>query len=208
MDELKLKHLLSRRFAVIDNDRLLLQNRIKSEHLFISVEESLEYLYTIIREKPLNPDDPFFISYKENPLLVINIVDEAIVSMIYEIYQQIYRKDESMLSAYRNQIEAFYFELQNKADGVDMSNYEYRYYHSLLVLLIRIMYLCVPDNERSKREETRPYQLSYSYYVLMYTFYNNAKPKDSYFGMLEHYYYKLLIHRAPDHRTAFPNIEH
>ena len=205
MDELKLKHLLSRRFAVIDNDRLWFQNRIKSEHLFVSVDECLEYLYAIIHEKSFNPDDPFFISYKDSPLLVINVVDEAIVSMVYEIYQQIDRQDESTLAYYRDKIEEFYFTLQNIADGINKTNYEYRYYHSLLVLLTHILYLCTPT---IKREEIRPYRLSYSYYLLMYTLYDNAKPEDSYFGMLRHYYYELLIHRAPNHRTAFPNIEH
>lgn len=205
MDNLKLKHLLSRRFAIIDNDRLLLINRIKAEHLFVSIDEALEYLYMIIREQSINPDNLFFSSYKEEPLLTINIVDEAICSIIYEIYQQIYRKDEGLLSVYRNKIEEFFYELQNKADGIDINNKEYVYYHPLLVLLVRIIYLCTPN---IKKEEFRKYQLSYAYYVLMYTFYNNIEHKDSYFEMLEHYYYLLITHKAPNHRTPFPNIEH
>lgn len=204
MDEFKLKHLLARKYTVINKDDRLFLNRIRAEHWFVSVDECLDYLYKLIRNQSLNPDNPFFVSYTETPLLAINLVDEALCAIVYELYQQDRRDDQDMLGYFFHKLNDFYVELQNKADNIPVSQTEYHYYHSLIVFFDRLLFICNPADPR---EEAKQYDLSYTYYILMYTMYHNATPKDAYFGMMEKYYANLLGHYH-NHLTPFPNVEH
>lgn len=182
MDELKMKHLLARH-TTRDMDKLELTRRVQSEHLFVNVDEAIDYLGHLVSNKSFNPDDMFFMSFKRSPILVINIVDEAVCSIIYEIYQQIYRKDNDMLAYIRNRITEFRDELMNKVARDDKDNWPY--YDDLFTMFMMLDFLSFPVYHR---EESLPHQVSYAYYSLMCTMYKTARPYDTYCLKLHTYY--------------------
>lgn len=183
MNELKLQHLLARH-PTTDMDKLELTKRIKSEHLFQSVEECVEYLTKIVVFVSVNPDSPSgpnMNTFRDAPVLAINVIDEAVCSLIYEIYQQINCKDPHMLAHIQRQI----------SDVIETINYTEhpKMYtdikNALYNMMVQIYLLSFPVKHK---EEDLPGKLSYYYYRLMYTLYNTAKPRDEYFDKFAKYY--------------------
>ena len=182
MDELKLKHLLARH-TVYDIDKLEFSRRIASEHLFQSVDECIDYLYKVIKKTPINPDDPNGIctsTFKSSPILVINIIDEAICTLIYEICQQIHGEDQDFVMYINHRLDELirYF-VQNRPDYDEMIN------ASLLMMLVMVKCLSVPVPHR---QETAMSMISQEYYHLMKCLYENAQPRCEYFNKLTAYY--------------------
>lgn len=84
--------ILSARKNYHDLEQFKLYNRVRSEHVFISVDEALAYLDAVMYGKRINPNNIFDQFNRSTFLdadlfLCVNIIDEALVSIIYEIYQ-------------------------------------------------------------------------------------------------------------------------
>lgn len=183
MNELKLKELLARH-TTTDMDKLELSRRISSEHTFQSVDECVEYIKkmaTFVSANSCLSDGSNVNTFKEVPILVINVIDEAICSLIYEIYQQINLGDQDFLAYIKHRIE----ELQCTINGTAYPEEYIPIKSSLRNVLALINLLSFPVYHK---EETIPSQLSYEYYKLMHTMYSLARPRDSYFRKLTEYY--------------------
>ena len=188
MQLFKLKHFLSRRISATELDKLPLARRLQSEHLFTSVDECIAYLNSIVFEKSLNPDDPFFISYKNEPIFAITMIDESLCSIIYESYQQRVSGDNQLLGYTRYLIDEFMNNLANKVDSIDPSKAEYKWHRALLTIIADIAIICTPEEQV---EEVSDKKLAISYYTLMLELYKYARPYDKYFVMRN--YYKTLL---------------
>ena len=183
MNELKLQELLARH-TTTDMDKLEFTRRINSEHLFQSVDECVEYLTKMMVFVSVNANDPKgtnMNTFKDAPVLAINTIDEAICSLIYEIYQQMNHVDQDFLAYIRNRIS----ELQKTIIDTRYHD-EFIYIQSAVyAMLMLISFLSVPVYHK---QETMYSQLSYGYYKMMHTMYALAKPRDEYFEKLTKYY--------------------
>lgn len=183
MNELKLKELLARH-TTTDMDKLELARRINSEHLFQSVDECVEYLAKMMTFVSVNPDDPKgpnMNTFKDCPILAINTIDEAICSLIYEIYQQMNHADQDFLAYIRNRIDELQKTIIDTIYDVEFMYIQYAVYDMLML----ISYLSIPVYHK---QETMHSRLYYGYYKMMYTMYALAKPRDEYFEKLTKYY--------------------
>lgn len=187
MEDFKMKKLLARRDTTICLDEFELARRIKSEHLFTSVDEALGYMKTIINNRPINKDDPFFTSYKDSPVLVANVMDEAVCSIISELFMQDFRLDADALGYYSVQISNFNDMLLNLKPE---KRKEYPFLPELFTLMDSIYYLAFPIHHK----EENPFgKLSTDYYTLMAMIYGSAKPLDNYFLKYYNYYISKIV---------------
>jgi len=192
MNTLKLQHLLARRYSPQDMDRITFDNRIKSEHVFTSFDECLSYLSKVINKESIGVDTIKEINYDTEPNFIINIVDEAICSMIYEIYQQIYRGDTSNLGYYRRMLDDLYNYSINHLSKLPASEKrKYDFYEPLLMLIESIMYLCTPEQEREESIDSSG-KMAWRYYLTMWALHKNVRPYSDYNRKLENYYYNKL----------------
>lgn len=187
MDKLKLKELLARH-TTTDMDKLEFARRISAEHLFQSIDECLDYMAKLMSFVSMNPDDPdgaTMDTFKDSPVLFINIMDEAICSLIYEIYRQMEDINQDFLAYIRIKIEALGDTLINTEYSGD-----YVYIRTQLHAVVMLLsFLATPVYHK---EESIQSQLSYAYYQLMYTMYSLAKPSDEYFVTLANYYLEKM----------------
>lgn len=183
MDKLKLKELLARH-TTTDMDKLEFARRISSEHLFQSIDECLDYMDKLMSFVSMNPDDPDGTSmdtFKESPVLFINIMDEAVCSLVYEIYNQMEDINQDFLAYIRTKIET----LGDKLINTEYSG-DYVYIRTALHAVVMLLsFLATPVYHK---EESIQSQLSYAYYQLMYVMYSKATPSDEYFITLANYY--------------------
>lgn len=183
MDEIKLSTLLAMH-SCYDMDKLEFTRRVASDHAFNSIDDCVNYMEKMITFKNLNNDDPNGIcmnSFEESPVLIINVIDEAICSMIYEINLQIYRKDLDFLAYVKHRVEELAHILANE-DWPE----KYAAIHSALYGML--MLISFHSSPIPHREEVLTSQLSYGYYYLMYALYSNARPRTDYFSKLTAYY--------------------
>lgn len=183
MDELKLQHLLARNM-VIDIDKVEFPRRIAAEHVFTSIDESIEYLTKVMTFISLNPDDPKGIEMnylKDSPILAINIIDEAICSIIYEIDQQILHKDKDFLGYISTRITDF----SNIILNMEYPKEYIPVKRSLYAMLMLIGFHTMPI---PNKEEVLYSQVSYGYYQLMRDLYRTVKPKDDWVRKFTAYY--------------------
>lgn len=183
MNELKLQHLLARHM-IADIDKMEFPRRIAAEHLFTSVDECAEYLTKIMTFISVNPDDPNgpeMNTLKDCPILAINVIDEAICSLIYEIDQQILRKDKNFLGYTSHKVSELSNILLNTKYPPEYSAVR----SSLYAMLMLISFHATPI---PNREEVLYSQVSYGYYQLMRDLYRAAKPKDDYINKFTAYY--------------------
>lgn len=187
MDKLKLKELLARH-TTTDMDKLEFARRISAEHLFQSIDECLNYIAKLMSFVSMNPDDPdgtTMDTFKDSPVLFINIMDEAICSLIYDIYHQMEDINQDFLAYIRTKIEALGDTLINTEYSGD-----YVYIRTQLHAVVMLLsFLATPVYHK---EESIQSQLSYAYYQLMYTMYSLAKPSDEYFVTLANYYLEKM----------------
>lgn len=186
MNEHKLKELLARH-TTTDMDKLEFVGRVSSEHLFVSVDECAEYLKKTITFTSTDPHEnsPFdgtsVNSYKNYPVLVINTIDEAVCSLIYETYHQLNYEDPFFLAHIKDCVD----DLLNFIVNID-HRAPYAFIRTNLhTVLMLIDFLASPTYHK---EESLYSQLSYAYYFTMKSLYENAKPRDEYFSKLASYY--------------------
>lgn len=183
MNELKLQHLLARHMTA-DMDKLEFTRRIASEHLFTSIDECFEYLTKMITFVSVNPDDPKgpnMNTLNDAPILAINVIDEAVCSLIYEIDQQIYRKDNDFLGYISNKVT----ELSNILLNTKYPEKYASVKSSLYAMLMLISFHTMPI---PNKEEVLYSQVSYGYYQLMRDLYKAVTPKDDYIRTYTAYY--------------------
>ena len=87
MTEFQIKLLSANNKSALNLDSLKLFNNIKKEHAFTSITDATEAIWETIM-KAINPDNPEMMSGGDlfSPLF-INTIDDAICSIIYELYQ-------------------------------------------------------------------------------------------------------------------------
>lgn len=185
MDELKLKMLLAQRTTVFDADQMQLANRIKSEHLFQSVTECVQYLTYIAKSISINPDDPKGLktdNFRTNPILTINIVDEAICSIIREIYNMRDRWNPLELEICNSQISNL-SSLVTFNNGFDHDCIR----QSLQIVLYDLMTMSNPS-VLNPDKFMKINKLSYDYYTLMLNMYNSIESKSEYTSKMVAFY--------------------
>lgn len=163
--------ILSARKNYHDLEQFKLYNRVRSEHVFLSIDESLGYLDAVIYGKRINPNNIFDqfnrSTFLESDLfLCINIVDEAITSIIYEIYQLNRRKSVNDIEFVKQKLLAFSnFDLNNpdilKVFPVDS-----------LFLLQKILLIMSSMCTTSFLKPIESTELAYWYYKLFLGLYN------------------------------------
>ena len=86
MTDLQIKMLSANNKSALNLDSLKLFNKIKKEHIFISIPDALNSIWEVL-SKPINPDNPGMISGGDtlSPLF-INVIDDGICSILYEMY--------------------------------------------------------------------------------------------------------------------------
>lgn len=183
MDEVKLSTLLARH-SCYDMDKLEFTRRIASEHFFNSIDDCINYMEKMIIFENLNSDDPngiYMNSFEQSPILIINVIDEAVCSMVYEINLQIYRKNLDFLAYIKHRVEGIAYTLSN-------TKWPEKYGAIKSALYGMLMLISFHSSPIPHREEILNSQVSYGYYQLMYTLYSCARPKSDYFSKLTAYY--------------------
>lgn len=196
LSELKIQELSSRKFYPITNDRITFNARLKAEHLFTYVDEATYYIDRIVAYHTIEDDidlmagQTFDIHNNMTRTLIINVIDEAIISIIYEVLHQIHRNDISFVLFIQTLIE-------NSKDKIkihytsDKENHikDIWFYEELYIVLNKISYICNPTNE-DKREEIISSELALAYYNLMIRL--NEGIDDQYNKDLVEYYKSLI----------------
>lgn len=187
----KLRPLLATHQNVFETDKLSFLNRIRSEHSFQSAQDCLEYLNIIITNKPINPDNilPIYSEF-DYSILKINIIDEAICSLIYETFISISRDNEDLLKYNLVHLEEFRFDLRHIMDeGISSVNTFFRPLFMIISLLISLYH---NHNLEVDKEEDSKKQLARNYYLMMYYLYSYSPIKDNYFRSMQNFYYDIL----------------
>lgn len=187
----KLRPLLATHQNVFETDKLSFLNRIRSEHSFQSVQDCLEYLNIIITNKPINPDNilPIYSEF-DYSILKINIIDEAICSLIYETFISISRDNEDLLKYNLVHLEEFRFDLRYIMDeGISSVNTFFKPLFMIISLLISLYH---NHNLEIDKEEDSKKQLARNYYLMMYYLYSYSPIKDNYFRSMQNFYYDIL----------------
>lgn len=187
----KLRPLLATHQNVFETDKLSFLNRIRSEHSFQSVQDCLEYLNIIITNKPINPDNilPIYSEF-DYSILKINIIDEAICSLIYETFISISRDNEDLLKYNLVYLEEFRFDLRHIMDeGISSVNTFFKPLFMIISLLISLYH---NHNLEVDKEEDSKKQLARNYYLMMYYLYSYSPIKDNYFRSMQNFYYDIL----------------
>lgn len=187
----KLRPLLATHQNVFEIDKLSFLNRIRSEHSFQSVQDCLEYLNIIITNKPINPDNilPIYSEF-DYSILKINIIDEAICSLIYETFISISRDNEDLLKYNLVHLEEFRFNLQYIMDE-DISSVNTFFKPLFMIISLLISLYHNHDLEIDKEEDSKK-QLAKNYYLMMYYLYSYSPIKDNYFRSMQNFYYDIL----------------
>ena len=188
----KLKPLLAIHQNPFEIDKLSLLNRIKSEHQFISIQDCLDYLYKIINNESLNPDNilPIF-SELEYSIFKINIIDEAICSIIYEIFVTISRNNKDLLQYNTDLLEKFNLDLYNV---INKDQYSVNtFFRPLFMIIYLLISLCNNYDLEVYKEEIYKYQLSIYYYKTMYLLYKQIKIQDNYTRTMQNFYYGIIF---------------
>lgn len=183
----KLKPLLARHQNLYETDKLSFYNRIKSEHSFQSIQDCIEYMSMIVNNKPLNPDNilPVY-SEEEYDILKINIIDEAVCSIIYEIFHLIWRENKEVLEYSTKLLEDFSTLLLNKIKDTEGSTV--KFYRPLFMIIAYMGSLCKYHNFEQDKEESFKKQLAQYYYKLMYDLYDQISTPDNYSRTLQNFY--------------------
>ena len=188
----KLKPLLAIHQNPFEIDKLSFLNRIKSEHQFISIQDCLDYLYKIINNESLNPDNilPIF-SELEYSIFKINIIDEAICSIIYEIFITISRNNKDLLKYNTDLLEKFNLDLYNV---INKDQYSVNtFFRPLFMIIYLLISLCNNYDLEAYKEEIYKYQLSIYYYKTMYLLYKQIKIQDNYTRTMQNFYHGIIF---------------
>jgi len=188
----KLKPLLAIHQNPFEIDKLSFLNRIKSEHQFISIQDCLDYLYKIINNESLNPDNilPIF-SELEYSIFKINIIDETICSIIYEIFVTISRNNKDLLQYNTDLLEKFNLDLYNV---INKDQYSVNtFFRPLFMIIYLLISLCNNYDLEVYKEEIYKYQLSIYYYKTMYLLYRQIKIQDNYTRTMQNFYYGIIF---------------
>ena len=60
MDDITIKHLLSRRFEYSSNRDTEFSHRIKSDHWFNSIDDCVSYLHSIVHDNRISVESVFY----------------------------------------------------------------------------------------------------------------------------------------------------
>ncbi len=191
-DTNKLKYLMARHQNPFETDKLSFYNRIKSEHSFQSIQDCINYIDIIINNKPLNPDNILPTYCEEDyPILKINIIDEAVCSIIYEIFHLIWRENKDVLEYSTVLLESLKNDLLQKINNDKDSTI--KFYRPLFMIIFTIVSLCYKHNFETDKEEYYKKQLAYYYYTLMYHLYDQISIKDNYTRTLQNFYFDMCF---------------
>lgn len=191
LNDLKIQELSSRKFYPINSDRLSFASRIKSEHIFNSVDDAIYYLDRIIEFHTIDIDmmasQTFDISNNMTKTLIINTIEECVVSIIHEILQQIFREDHEFINHIRMLISRSKDKIRSHYSFENDDN-KIWFYEPLFTMLNKIEYLCVFI--KSNKEEMFTSDLAISYYNLMICLHSGID--DSYNRDIVDYYKSLI----------------
>ena len=182
MDDITIKHLLSRRFEYSSNRDTEFSNRIKSDHWFHSIKECVIHLHSVIYDSPYTYGSIGFNSYKQAPVFGINIIDEGICSIIYEIFQYRYRNDLDELNHTESLLKELIDDINHQYDKLKNQNHLSNYFFVMSALrdiMMSIHDICIPIEEI--HEEAIFELLSQQYYHLMYYAYSDIHSEDVYY---------------------------
>lgn len=182
MDDITIKHLLSRRFEYSSNRDTEFSHRIKSDHWFNSIDDCVSYLYSIVHDNPYTHGSIGFNSYKQAPVFGINIIDEGICSMIYEIFQFRYKKDNDELNRSETLLKNLVDDINHQYDKLKEQNHlsnNFFVISALRDIVMSVHDICIPIEEY--HEEAIFELLSEQYYHLMYYAYSDIYSEDMYY---------------------------
>ena len=188
----KLKPLLSIHQNPFEIDKLSFLNRIRSEHTFQSVQDCLEYLNIIINNKSLNPDNilPIF-SELDYYIFKINIIDEAVCSLIYETFITILRDNKDLLQYNVSLLEQFnigFYSIINKDQYLPN-----KFFRPLFMIIYLLISLSHNYDLENYKEENYKYQLSIYYYKMMYLLYKQSTIQDNYTRIMQNFYSGIIF---------------
>lgn len=190
MDAYILERLMAKH-STLDKDKLDLFNRIRSDDKnFVSSIQSIEYIKEVIEDRPNTINNPLNKSFKELPILAINIIDEAICSLAKEIFKMRSINDFDNISYIRKNVEDLCSYIRNKND--DLGNFEcYRYEKIFLECigntLQSISTFAFPAEEFE--EDMIIYAFSKNYYTLMFNMYGMLMDtRDEYIIKMNNFY--------------------
>ena len=180
MTDLQIQLLSANNLSALNLDSLKLFNKIKKEHAFISIPVALNGIWEVLT-KNINPDNPEMMSGGDlySPLF-INTIDDAICSIIYELYK-LNQKDAddekrntySLLMHFADTISVFKPLYQNNDTNIITNN---------IKDVLESLYI----------GSVSPYIIGKKYYHLMYTLYNNKKIKTQDDRKIIDYYNQLF----------------
>lgn len=162
INPLIVKRLLYRDTSITLNQSLTFASLIKSEHMFVSIDECLEYLQFICIPKEKDPD--FFLSFQKK-LLFANTIKESIGTLFYESYKTLENHNVNDLLIIKDKIQRF----TDSALNTIRDEYDTNTVHIIKVLssfLSIISLICKKEN--SRYEVFPPFSdVSKLYYGLM-----------------------------------------
>ena len=170
-----LKNLLSRHLPIYENNKFRLSSRIKDDMIFNSTTQAVEYLSLVIDGKAINQDNILPSHSEEKSYIVtINIVDEAICSILHEIFLQVDRHDPEFVEYISFQLSELENKIHKYLDLKDSNAEHFKCLRPLLDLIISIRLLY------NKKIDQRFFvtQVAKLYYILMLNMYITIGQED------------------------------
>lgn len=181
MTEFQIQLLSANNKSALNLDSLKLFNNIKKEHAFTSVSDALDAIWEALMGN-INPDNPEMMSGGDlfSPLF-INTIDDAICSIIYELY---HTNDSTMVLLFQHLF-------MRMADTIDV----YKPIHQsgdrrISILADKIRHILIVLGVYGL-ELTNRRAISLWYYDIMYYLYKNKKIKTKDDNTIIDYYKQL-----------------
>ena len=174
-----------------EKDLLEFGKRLMSEHLIVSVSESIDIIksYIFKNMSDIIDEDLPSIDLFSNPVLIMNILDEAVISMTYYIFTAHRSKDSDLLGYYRTMIDDFLPSVKKAVDNTKSRDGVLVYLYNYLCDLSHASMPCVYD----VNEEMCTSKMSNDYYLLMYFYCASVFPCNVYFKELRNFYASRII---------------
>lgn len=190
MTEFQIKLLSANNKSALNLDSLKLFNNIKKEHVFTSVSDALDAIWEALT-KNINPDNPEMMSGGDSfSPLFINTIDDALTSIVYEIYHQdtsdLLLSIQSLLMKFADTVDVYKPIHQNEDGRIPVLANKIKEFLTLIGI-----YGLDLTNRRS---------ISICYYEIMLYLYTNKKIKSEKDVIKISYYMHLLdgIHTNPN----------
>lgn len=198
MTDRQIKAFCQKRFKSKSDKYFEFNERIKSDHIFGSINECIDFLYAINNNDiSCICDNMFCTSFEQAPIFTINAIEDSVTAIIYELFNAKYRDDIDTLVHADTIISVLIDDITHNQRKIFNTNgpcKEATILYCIADMLYYIKDICSPLYE--SKQEFITYGMSFQYYSMMekiyfFAYIGNNEEKE-YFGKMHSRYVSVL----------------